>query len=628
MDISKGKKKLVIMITNVLALFIGLLQLYALSFGVMSEMPRRVIFWTIITLILFLLNPIENKKFGFLVKVWNTFCILAVVSSGFYIYQNWLRIAQTAGQTTKIDTIFAIMALIVVLEATRRVVGWALVSVPLLLIVYSIYGGHLSGILAHRGYSFARLVTYFYRTTQGIFGIPTSVAATYVIIFVTFGTFLQKFGAGDLFTELAYVITRKTKGGAAKSAVVASSLFGTFSGSSTGNVVTTGTFTIPLMKKAGYEPKFAAAVEAVSSCGGMLMPPVMGSAAFLMAEVTGIPYKQIAIAAFLPAILYYIAVFTTIDFRTRKLGIGEDHENDENNKGLDKSRLYLFIPLLLLIYFLLKGVTPTKAAIQATISIVIISLIFRRGRTLKEILLLTIDSIISGVKRIIPVAAACFCAGLIVGVIALTGLGSKITSILLTVSGGNLFPTLVMTALVTLILSTGLPTSAVYIVVAVLLAPALVRLGVPLLSAHLFIFYYGMLSSLTPPVALGSYAAASISGSNPNSTAIAGFKLASSGFLIPFAFVYNPAFLMMGSLREIVFSAIIGIIIVISITSFFEAYLISHCSLWERLILIIVPFMLLIQERLYTIICIPLIVIVLISQLKRNRTLVSKSNNG
>ena len=624
--IPRGKKNFAVRIANLLALCLGLIQLYALSFGIMSEMPRRVIFWTIITLILFILNPSESKKWGFLAKVWDAICILATVGSGFHIYQNWLRIAQAAGQTTNVDTIYAFMALVIVLEATRRVVGWVLVSIPLLLIVYSLYGASLPGILAHRGYSFTRLVTYFYRTTQGIFGIPTAVAASYVIIFVTFGTFLQKFGAGDMFTGLAYLVTKRTRGGPAKAAVVSSCLFGTLSGSSTGNVVTTGTFTIPLMKKAGYKPEFAAGVEAVSSCGGMLMPPVMGSAAFLMAEITGTPYSQIIIAAICPALLYYISLFSSIDFRTAKLRIGEGRESTGNNTGFDKSKLYHFIPLFLLIYFLLKGVTPTKAGIQATISVIIVSLIFGRDKTLKEKLLLTIDAIISGVKRIIPVAAACFCAGIIVSVIALTGLGFKINDILLTVSQGNLLITLMLTAIVSLILSTGLPTSAVYIVVALLMAPALIRLGVPLLSAHLFIFYYGMLSSLTPPVALGSYAAASIAGSNPNRTAIVGFKLSFAGFIIPFAFIYNPALLMIGSLSKIVLSLAIGIIMVISVASFMEGYLITHCRWWEKLILITVPLILLSPKGLYIGICIPLIAIVLISQLKRNKISVSKAH--
>jgi TRAP transporter 4TM/12TM fusion protein len=575
--------KLLRLVVYLLTLTIGVIQLYTLSFGVMSEMSRRVIFWTLMTVILLILNPSGKKKWGSLGVAWDISCISAAAISGFHIYWNWMRIAEAGGETTFADAVFAFIALIVVLESTRRVVGWILVSIPLILIVYSLYGASLPDILAHRGYGLSRVVTYLYKSTEGIFGIPTSVAATYVIVFVTFGAFLDNFGAGKVFVNLAFSATKFTRGGPAKAAVVASALLGTISGSSTGNVVTTGTFTIPLMKKAGYPPEFAGGVEAAASLGGMIMPPVMGAAAFLMAEITGIPYAHIALAAAIPAFLYFLGVYSVIDFRTRRQRI-QDATSAGAIQPFDRKKWYLFIPLLVLIYCLIEQMSAPKAAIQAILSIIALSVVFG-GDTLKRNLVAILASIDSGVRRTVPVAGACFCAGLIVGLVSLTGLGSRITDIILALSHESILVTLALTALVALVLSMGLPTTAVYIIVAVLLAPTLIHLGVSLLAAHLFIFYFGMLSSVTPPVALGAYAAAGIAGSNPNKTAVAGFKLAMAGFLIPFAFSYNPAFLAAGPFSSIALSIITGVASVVLTASSLEGYLFIQCQLWERIFL-------------------------------------------
>ena len=531
-----------------------------------------------------------------------------------------MRIAESAGQTTAIDSIFAFISVIIVLEATRRVIGWLLVSIPLALILYSIFGANLPGLLAHRGYDINRVVTYLYKTTEGIFGIPTAVAGTYVIIFIIFAAFLNNFGAGKVFVDLAYSLTRHATGGPAKGAVIASAMLGTISGSATGNVVTTGTFTIPLMKKVGYQPEFAGAVETAASCGGMIMPPVMGTVAFLMTEMTGIPYDKIVVAAAVPAVLYFCSVFTIVDLRTRKKGIGREDAATMGFDPFDWRKSYLFIPLILLIIFLLQRTSPPKAAIQAMLSVIALSFIFEKHR-LKEFVLKVGESIVSGVKKTAPVACACFCAGLIVGLISLTGLGTKITDMLLILSGGNLLITLILTAVVSLVLSMGLPTSAVYIIVAIMLSPALIRLGVPLLPAHLFVFYFGMLSSLTPPVALGAYAAAGISGGDPNRTAFTGFKLALAGFIIPFAYVYNPALLTIGHPAMIAVSFFVCLLGVFLLAAFIEGYLLTTCRIWERGLLLVASISLFWFGAVQIVCGLLLTAVVLFSQFKSKQAL-------
>lgn len=607
---------------NSLALFLGLMQLYMMAFGTMAAMPRRVIFWTIITLLALLLNPSDKKEGRLIAKLYDIVFLLATAASGIHIYFSWERIARAAGATQPIDIIFGFLALLVVVEVTRRIIGWFLVAIPMFFVLYGVFGANFPGIWGHRGYSFERILTYLYRGTEGIFAIPLAVAATYVLVFVVFGTTLQKFGIGDVFVSLAYNATKRATGGPAKAAVLASALMGTFSGSSTGNVVTTGTFTIPLMKKVGYKGEFAGAVEAAASCGGMIMPPIMGAAAFLMAEITGIPYSKIIIAALFPAILYFSSIFFAVHFRTKgKEYLDQVDDGSYFNDSFDIKKAYLFLPLIFLIVFIFSGMSIPRAGILATISILVVSVIFQREMSLKEKFLRAIDSIVTGVKRVVPVAIACSAAGLIVGMIALTGIGSKVAHMLLIISKESLFLSLLLTAVLTIILSIGLPTTAVYVIVAVLLAPALTRMGVPMLSAHLFIFYFGMMSSLTPPVALGAYAAASIADANPSRTAFIGFRLAMAGFVVPFVFVYNPALVMEGPFYLTITIFVLSFFAIMFFQSSIEGYLITNNKHWERVVLFISAIILLLPTGVHTFITIAIVGIVIIFQITRAKRL-------
>jgi TRAP transporter 4TM/12TM fusion protein len=483
-----------------------------------------------------------------------------------------------SGMPTSLDLVMGAVAVLLVLELARRATGWGLVTICVLALGYAFAGPYLPGVLAHRGYDTTRLIEQLYLSTEGIWGIPLGVSANFVYLFVLFGAVLETAGGGALLIALANKVAGRTRGGPAKTAAVASAFMGSLSGSAVANVVTTGTFTIPLMKRAGFRPFFAGAIEAAASTGGQLMPPVMGAGAFILATWTNIPYLDVAIAAIIPSLLYYGALIAAIHFRACRMGI-EPAEEEDTEPVLE--RLHLLLPLAIIVVLLAMGRSPMRAAFWGVASALVMALLRPATRpSLTE----TWEIMERAGRGAVQVAAACAAAGIVVGVASLTGIGLRMSELIITLSGGNLLAALALTGLGSIVLGMGLPTTAAYVVLAALGAPALVQLGVPLLAAHLFIFYFGCISNVTPPVSLAAFAAAGIAGSPPIRTATAAAMLAGAGFIVPFMFVYGPELLMVGSWMEIGIATVTAMIGVISLAAAAVGYARKRLSWWERLL--------------------------------------------
>jgi len=516
---------------------------------------------------------------GLLSKLLTAALIVGVIAGCLYLVTQHEALVRRSGTPTLLDLAGGLLTLVVVLELARRTTGWGLVVVALMALVYAVVGPWLPGILAHRGYGFSRLMEHLYLSTEGIWGVPLGVSADFVYLFVLFGALLEMAGGGGLLIGLADRVAGRTRGGPAKTAAVASALMGSLSGSAVANVVTTGTFTIPLMRRSGFKPFFAGAIEAAASTGGQLMPPVMGAGAFILATWTNIPYTRVAMAAAVPAILYYVALLMAIHFRAGRDGL---------EPGLLKEpepilrRLHLLLPLAIIVLLLGMGRSPMRAAFWGVISALAVSFISRETRPGPGRLERALVAAGSGA---VQVAAACAAAGVVVGVASLTGIGLRMSELIITVSQGNLFSALLLTALGSIVLGMGLPTTAAYVVLAALGAPALIQMGVPVLAAHLFIFYFGCISNVTPPVSLAAYAASGIAGSPPLQTAWTAMLLASAGFVVPFMFVYGPALLLVGDPLEILLvvgTAVAGVTALAAATMGFMRRVLPA---WARLVL-------------------------------------------
>ncbi len=504
----------------------------------------------------------------------------ATVAVTAYIAVEHQALVRRSGTPTTLDLVAGVAAVLLVLELARRTTGWGLVAVCVLALSYAAAGPHLPGFLAHRGYGLRRIVEHLYLSTEGIWGVPLGVSADFVYLFVLFGAVLETAGGGALLIALAERVAGRTRGGPAKTAAVASALMGSLSGSAVANVVTTGTFTIPLMKRAGFRPFFAGAIEAAASTGGQLMPPVMGAGAFILATWTNIPYVQVAAAAIIPAVLYYAALLAAIHFRAGRMGIAAAAKGERHEPVLN--RLHLLLPLAVIVALLAAGRSPMRAAFWGVASAVGMALLRRDTRLHAPQLRRVVGAAGRGT---VQVAAACAAAGIVVGVASLTGIGLRMSELIVVLSHGNLLIALLLTALGSIILGMGLPTTAAYVVLAALGAPALVQLGVPLLAAHLFIFYFGCISNVTPPVSLAAYAAAGVAGAPALRTASSAALLSATGFLVPFMFIYGPPLLLDGSVAAValaVATALIGVTALAAATMGFAG---SILGAWERLAL-------------------------------------------
>ncbi len=573
------------MAIKVICIAFSLFQFYTAGFGVLPAQIQRPLHVFFAFVLVFLLYP-SCKSFSRKSMHWFD-VILAVVSGATMIYLivNYQEIMYRGGVPTQLDLIFGALAILFTFEVSRRIVGWPIVLVALVFVLYAHFGKYLPGFFAHRGFTWTRIINHMYLTTEGILGAPIGVSSTFVFMFILFGAFLNKTGLGKFFIDLALAAAGHQAGGPAKVAVISSGFFGTISGSSVANTVTTGTFTIPLMKSIGYEGHFAGAVEAASSTGGQLMPPIMGAAAFIMSDFIGVPYITIAIAAVLPALLYYMAVFIMIHMEAKRLGLkGLPKDQLPNTKKIFMDGGHLLVPLFVIIYMLIKGYTPLKAAFYSILITVGVAMLRKNTRLkLSDI----IDAFDEGARSSLGVAAACACAGLVIGSVTLTGIGLKLANGIVSLAGGHLFFTLVLTMITSILLGMGLPTTAKYIVLASMAAPAIQKFGVPVLAAHMFIFYYGIIADLTPPVALAAYAGAGIGGADPMKTGFTALRLAVAGFLIPYFFAYNPELLMINaSLANTTIPAVTAIAGTVLLSFAAAGYWLRNLHMYERALLL------------------------------------------
>jgi TRAP transporter 4TM/12TM fusion protein len=486
----------------------------------------------------------------------------------------------TAQPLAPSDMVIGALAILLVLEATRRTIGLSLPIVALCFIAYGLAGPWLPGIFRHRGLSLELTIDQTYFTTEGIFGIPLAVAGSYVILFIIFGAFLEKSGAGEFFMSFANAIAGGARGGPGKVSVVSSSLFGTISGSAVANVMVDGWLTIPLMKKTGFRPEAAAAIEAVASTGGQIMPPVMGAAAFVMAEFLGMSYSKVMLAALIPAFFYYGALFAAIHFNAVRTGLeGIPREELPRLGPLLRRQGHLILPVFVILGLLLVGYSATYAAIVSTASVIVISWL-RPGRGLGGRACLA--ALREGALQTVPVAMACASAGIVIGIVLQTGLALRFTGFLVDLAGGHLMLALLVTMAAGIVLGMGMPTTPAYIMQASILIPAVIKLGVTPLAAHMFAFYFSCLSAVTPPVALAVYAAASIGGASLWGAGIQAVKFAAAGFIVPFFFVYSPALLFEGGWDQILQAMLTGTLGVIALAAALEGQLRRRATPLER----------------------------------------------
>jgi len=563
-------------------------QLYTAYYGAKVSMIQGAIHLGAALSLVYLLYPIKPamaKNKG--VPWYDALLALIALFTNFYIVYNYDHLINEAivFGFTAFDQIVATAGILLLLEATRRVVGIPIVIIAIIALLYGLFGNHIP-VIGHAGYDWPSLATEMFFSSSGVFGIPIQISSTYIYLFLFFGVILVKTNIGQFFNDIALRLTGKYTGGTAKAAVAASGLQGMVSGSSVANTVGSGSFTIPMMKNAGFRPHFAAATEAAASTGGQLMPPIMGAAAFIMASYTGVPYSEIIVIAVIPAALYFSGVFMGTHFEARKQGIlGLTIDQLPKLKNLVK-RIDLFAPLVIIIGFLLAGYTPTFAALFAIFVAFIISFFRKETRmTLKEIIKLLEE----GARTALPVIAACATAGIIAGTVTTTGLGPKIAGGIIDLAQGQFFLVMVFTMFACIILGMGLPTTANYVVTATMAAPALLAFDVPVIAVHMFVFYFGIVADITPPVCLAAYAGAGIARANPMKAGVTAVQLAIAAFVIPYMFVSQPILLLQGDANALnvsvaVITAMIGMA---AISSSLIGYYVKSLNWIERVIMII-----------------------------------------
>lgn len=600
----------------IIAVAMGVFHIYTAFFGVLTAVWQRGIHLGAGISLAALISAQKSKST--VVRVLQLLIVLVTVAVISYFFVEFHGLIRRFGQPNQRDILVGSVLIVLTLDFTRRRAGNILPGIALFFLVYAFVGPWLPGILWHRGYSFTRIVNQISLSTEGIFGIPLGVSANYIFLFVLFGTILEASGIGQFYIDLAVKLVGRTAGGPAKAAVVASTFFGSVSGSAVANVAGTGSVTIPLMKSIGYKPAFAGAAEAVASTGGQFMPPLMGASAFIMAEILGIPYVRVAGGALIPALIFYGAVFSMIHFRSWATGLtGTDTSKMAAVKTmLIRQGIYL-LPVLMLVYFLvIARISIMKAAVYAVIATILIGFFFSRT-TLPEF----IKAFEKGAKTALVVIAATACAGIVVAVINLTGLGIRFSTIVLAAAGGNLLLVLIFLMLASILIGMGLPTTPAYLILAVLGAPALIRMGVEPLAAHMFVFYFGSLSMITPPVALAVYAASTIAESDFWETAWIAMQLGLSAFVVPYMFVYNPAMLGYGAPWQIAITSTTAIIGAVAVGAGLAGWLYVRAALVERAILVLSGFMLMQPGGVTNGIGIAGIAFVLVSQVIRKKKL-------
>lgn len=564
------------------AILMSAFHLYRAHVGVLEAWRQRsvhVLFTLALAYLLSSARSAEQKRSPILGLVGVLLTIIIAV----YTQLDYSGIIMREGAPNLYDQVAGTVLIILLVWATREHVSKAIAWLAVLFFLYGLYGWLLPGRLGSPRFTYAKITDQMFNSTGGMFGVSTSVSAIDVVMFVIFGAFLERSGGGEFFNDLAIRLTGKTRGGPAKASVVASALVGTIEGSSVANVVTTGTFTIPLMKRMGFKPVYAAAVEAAASTGGMIMPPVMGAAAFILAEMTKTPYSQVMLHALIPACLYFLGVFITIDLQAEKAGLKPLADCVKGTEFNPWKAATCLVPLVTVVVALLVGYSPMKSALFGTVALTVIWALRPTKRlTLRDFL----ASLERGATVMVPVALACATAGIIVGFIGLTGLGVKLSA-MVGVWGTSRIYALVLAMIVCLILGMGMPVAAAYILAASTVGGMLIRVGIPMIAAHLFILYFATISAITPPVALAAYAAAGIAGADPNAVGWQACKLALSGFIVPYMFVYGPSLLCLGTPLEIIQALITSIVGVFCLSVVVEGWFKGRVSLFERVLFLV-----------------------------------------
>lgn len=616
---SSEHKGLVGKFVSALAIAFSVFQLYTAIFGVLDAQLQRAVHLGFGLALIYLLYPTRQSWKNKLHPIDFILAILGAAAPGYIVYA-YNELVLRSGVVNTVDLIIGVIGILLVIEATRRVVGIPMVVVVCVFIVYAFAGPYMPGILAHRGLTPSQLISHLFYTTEGIFGIPLGVSSTFIFLFILFGAYLESTGLGRFFIDLANAIAGWASGGPAKVAVLSSGLMGTVSGSSVANVAGTGCFTIPMMKKLGYEKEFAGAVEAAASTGGQLMPPIMGAAAFLMAEFVGVPYLDVVKAAAIPALLYFAGVWLGVHFEAKRMNLKGIPRSELPKVGtILKERGHLAFPLIAIIYLLVAGYTPMRAALFAIFLSIVAACLRKSTRmTPGEV----IDGLIKGAKAVLGVLVACASAGIIIGIVTKTGVGLKLASGLLQLSGGMLLPTMFFTMITSIILGMGVPTTANYVITSTIAAPAMIQMGVPTLAAHMFVFYFGIIADITPPVALAAYAGSAIAKGNPLMTGVKASKLAIAAFIIPYVFVLSPVLLMIdattGTLAAAAVTAVLGMV---ALSSSMIGYLADNCSKPERLLLFVGGLLMIQPGAVTDMIGAAIFIAILMLQIKRKRSM-------
>jgi len=586
-DVQRKFKDRTALIVSIIAILFSFFEIWINSIGVMAGIYRNAVHLSFLLILGFLLYPAFKKSPRDRFTIFDIMLVVFGIAIGVYIllFEEELHLVRGSVAITR-DYIFALITVILLLEATRRAVGPALPGLSIFFLIYAHFGPYFPGIFAHRSLLWTRILYRLYLTDEGIFGITLNVSSTFIFMFILFGAFLEHSGVSSFFNDFAMAVAGGRRGGPAQVAVISSSLMGTMSGSAVANVATTGAFTIPLMKKIGYTKNFSGAVEAAASTGGMIMPPIMGAAAFIMSAYLGISYVRIMLAGIIPALFYYLGIFVSVDLEARRLKL-KGLPTDSLPRLIDvmKHGGHLIIPVIIVICTLVVGRTPVYAAFTGIISTIIVSWFRKDTRMNLKKIVLALDV---GARKAVQVGLACACCGFIVGVAAMTGIGSVVAYNIFQLAHGSLPLALLLIMGASIILSMGLPSTACYIVVATVAAPALIKMEVIPLAAHFFVFYFGCLSNITPPVALASYTAAGLSGGNPTRVAWNGLKLAIAGFLVPFLYVYNPMLLLEGvKITPFILSIITGGIGVVCLGIAAMGYFGKSLLIYERLLVFI-----------------------------------------
>ncbi len=565
-------------------LLVSCYHLYTAAFGPPVTLVHRSLHVAMILALGFLMYPAGKKSDMTKPSILDWLLAALSFAAPIYIYTDYLGVVERAGNPNDADLYMATLLVALVLECSRRVTGNALTILSLFFIAYGLFGREFPGMFMHRGYDWASLSNHFFANTEGIYGTSVSVAASYIFLFILFGAVMSKCGMGQFFNDIALALAGHTKGGPAKVSVIASGFLGSINGSAVANVVTTGAFTIPLMKKTGYSKEFAGAVEAAASVGGQLLPPIMGAAAFIMAEMISVQYSTIITWAAIPALLYYLSIVLQVHLRASKDGlVGLPKDQLPKTGDVMKRRSHLLIPVLFLLYMLFfSGTTVIFSAVMTILVTIVVSMFRKETRMTFSTFL---DALADGAKQTVSVAVACACVGIIIGVCSKTGFGLTMANTIIALGSTSLLFTLFFTMITCMILGMGLPSIPAYIITATIAAPALAKLGIPAGAAHMFSFYYAMFANLTPPVALASFAAAGLSGGNPMKTGVASVKLAIAGFIVPFMFVYAPQLMLINTtLAEgawVAASACVGVFLIAVAV---EGYLFAPMAAWLRLI--------------------------------------------